>query len=125
MQEEPNKIKKPTSREPNECKYIQVTDPVTKKTIFEICKTPDEGSHYTFWYRPTTGDSGLTIKSIAKSAKGKSNSSDVIWKCTWVYNEEKNIYYSALASRNLLKEEKIVDGDADSLKAIYDVYRKA
>jgi hypothetical protein len=119
------KSKRAVSREPIDCKYIQVTDPNTKKALYEICKTPSEGSHYTFWYKPSNEDCGLTIKLIAKPTRGKSNSSDIIWKCTWVYNKEKHIFYSSLASRSLLTDPTIEGEDADKLFATYELYRKA
>lgn len=123
MQEDNHNLKKIASREPNNCKYIQVTDPVTKKTIFGICKTPDEGTQYTFWTRPALNEWGLTIKSMSKSLKGKANSSDINWKCSWVYNEDKNIFYSTVASRTLLNCDKIENEEATNLKNIYDIYK--
>jgi len=123
--DEVEKPKRNVSREPNDCKYIQVADPVSKERIFEICKTPDAGNQYTFWTRTSCGDWGITIKSIAKSAKGKSNSSDVNWKCTWVYNAERAVLYPTPPTRTLLQSDKIEGEQAENLRKIYEIYKKA
>lgn len=117
-----DEIKPKFNRQPNDMKYIQVTDPCIKKKIFDICHPPDVGTQYTFWYCISTDSWGLTIKAMERNPKGKT--SEVVWKVSWVYNADKNILFSGLSSRNLLKETTIEGTNADSLKEIYEIYKR-
>jgi hypothetical protein len=107
---------------PNDMKYIQVIDPCSKAKITAICKPPAEGSHYTFWHCISTDTWGLTIKLVEKSASGKTN--ETAWKVTWVYSNDKGIFYAAVTSRSLLKDTTIQGADAESLKEFFEIYKR-
>jgi hypothetical protein len=103
--------------------FSNVSDPNTKKQIFEVVNCPKDASNFIFWTKKNEPMWGLTIKSIPSADNKEFFSSQHTWKMTWYCNEKTGDSLKIARNSESLGSD-ITDASFKTISDIYNLYKK-